>query len=268
MVNKKFTLLAVMLLTLGVASYAQTSTFAWDWKDSSVVPTKSTTQYQEFMQNKTPFPAKPRNAWEFGVAGGWSSITGDSKSGNGVAGSLTLRKAVGNVVSFRLGYFGAYTTGKGGYYNYSGIPSYISTPGGVYTSHDYKNISHNVSAEIVTSLNTFSNYRGDPTSNIYAFGGVGFTLSGTQVYENGSYHYIYPPEKYFIASNDHQRLFTTFSFGMGYAYKINKKFNIGIEERLTSPVKKINYVTGFNANTGTKNMYYSTLVKLNFNLFN
>ena len=60
MVSKKYTVLTVLLLTLGVASYAQTA--AWDWKDSSVVPVKSITQYNEFLQNKNPFPAKPRNA--------------------------------------------------------------------------------------------------------------------------------------------------------------------------------------------------------------
>ena len=40
MVSKKYTVLTVLLLTLGVASYAQTA--AWDWKDSSVVPVSYT----------------------------------------------------------------------------------------------------------------------------------------------------------------------------------------------------------------------------------
>ncbi len=250
MVNKKYTLLAVLLLTLGVASYAQTSSFAWDWKDSSVVPENSIGQYQEFLQNKNPFPTKPRNAWEISAAPGLSTITGDSKLGLGIAGSITARKALGNVVSYRIGWFGAATYGKG------------STGG-----KDFKNYSHNLSAEIVASLNTFSNYRGDPTSNIYVFAGVGYTLSGTQVKNAaGKYYYTYPEAKYTIAKLDHQRLFTTFSFGLGYAYKINKNFNLGIEERFLSPVQKVNYVTGQDLGTGTKNFFYATYIKLNYNL--
>lgn len=252
MVNKKLTLLAVLLLTVGVASYAQTSTFAWDWKDSSVVPTKSIAQYEEFMQNKNPFPAKPRNAWELSGAPGLSVITGDDKLGTGLAGSFTARKAMSNILSYRLGYFAAITTGKG-------------SDGG----KDFKNYYHNLGIELVASLNTFSNYRGDPTSNLYVFAGVGYTLSGTRVKgADGKYQVYFPPKKYTISSTDHQRLFSTVSFGIGYAYKINKKFNIGIEERFNSPIQKINYVTGNDLNTGTKNMFYATYIKFNYNLFN
>ena len=251
MVNKKYTLLAVLLLTLGVASYAQTSTFAWDWKDSSVVPEKSIGQYQEFLQNKNPFPAKPRNAWEISLAPGLSTITGDSKLGIGVAGSLTARKAINNTISYRLGYFGAYTAGKGS----------------EKVGHDFRNISHGLSIEFISSLNTFSNYRGDPTSNVYIFAGVGFELSGTQLKDiHGSWYYDEPNKKYTIAKIDHQRLFSTYSFGLGYAYKINNKFNIGVEERILSPVQKVNYVTGYDLQTGTKNTYYATYIKLNYNL--
>lgn len=257
MVNKKFTLLAVMLLTLGVASYAQqTTTFAWDWKDSSVVPAKSMTQYEEFMQNKNPFPPKPRNAWEVSGGIGMTNITGDSRLSYGLGGSLTLRKALGNVLSYRLGYFGAYTpNGKGSV--------------GTQPTPDFRNVSHNVAIELVASLNTFSGYRGDPISNIYAFAGVGYMLSGTQIKgADGVWHYTYPPNKNTIAKFDHQRLFSTFSFGLGYAYKINKKFNLGIEERFVTPVEKVNYVSGSDLGTGTKNFYYNTYIKFNYNLFN
>lgn len=254
MVNKKYTLLAVLLLTLGVASYAQTSTFAWDWKDSSVVPEKSIGQYQEFMQNKNPFPAKPRNAWEISAAPGLSVITGDSKLGTGLAGCLTARKAITNVFSYRLGYFGAMTTGKGSFGGY-----------------DFKNYSHNASIEFVGSLNTFSNYRGDPTSNLYAFVGAGFMMSGSYTKDptTGKYVATNPPAKYTLARSVfdyHTRLFSTVSFGVGYAYKINKNFNIGIEERFLSPIQKINFVTGQDLGTGTKNFFYATYIKLNYNL--
>ena len=271
MVSKKYTLLAVLLLTLGVTSYAQTTSSSWDWKDSSVVPVKSITQYNEFMQNKNPFPAKPRNAWEFSVGGGPSSVTGDVGAKLGFGGSLTLRKALNNIFSYRLGYFGSYNTGGNGtYYNYASVAPNESAPITSFTAYKYRNISHNFALDLIASLNTFSNYRGDPTSNIYVLAGVGITVSGTTTASKaGSDSYYYQehlPQSQLLAEIDHQIVFTTFDVGAGYAYKINKKFNIAIEERIISPVKHVDYVTGYNAGAGVKNIYYFTAFKLNFNL--
>ena len=269
MVSKKYTVLTVLLLTLGVASYAQTA--AWDWKDSSVVPVKSITQYNEFLQNKNPFPAKPRNAWEFSVGGGMSTITGDQSSKLGIGGTLSLRKALNNIFSYRLNYYGSLNYGGNGEtYDYYGRPSYETPPISSVRNEKYKNTSHNFALDLVASLNTFSNYRVDPTSNLYVFAGVGIGFSGTKVEPVGSSTYIYEyhiPQTQLLAEKGHQLAFTTFDLGLGYAYKINKKFNIGIEERITSPVKHVNYLTGFNSQTGTKNIYYLTALKLNFNLF-
>ena len=273
MVNKKYTLLFALILTLGVSSYAQTTFSSWDWKDSSVVPVKSISQYNEFMQNKNPFPAKPRNAWEFSVGGGPSSVTGDVNAKLGFGGSLTLRKALNNVFSYRLGYFGSYNTGGNGTsYTYGNgyYPTFnnVTSPGGTFTADKYRNISHNLAVDFIASLNTFSNYRGDPTSNLYVLAGVGLGISGTEVEVGGKYYYQeHVPKTQLLAETDHQIIFTTFDIGAGYAYKISKKFNIAIEERITSPVKHVNYITGYNSQTGTKNIYYFTAFKLNFNLF-
>jgi len=269
MVSKKYTVLTVLLLTLGVASYAQTA--AWDWKDSSVVPVKSITQYNEFLQNKNPFPAKPRNAWEFSGALGTSSVTGDSKSKMGLGASVSLRKALNNIFSYRLGYYYSYNVGGNGErYDYYGRPAYETAPLSPVYANKYKNNSHNFAIDLIASLNTFSNYRGDPTSNLYVFAGVGVGLSTTKVEPHDSTKYIYEehiPQTQLLAVTGHTLIFTTFDVGAGYAYKINKKFNIGIEERIISPVKHVNYITGFNSQTGTKNIYYFTALKLNFNLF-
>jgi OmpA-OmpF porin, OOP family len=271
MVNKKYTLLVALILTLGISSYAQTTSFAWDWKDSSVVPAKSVEQYHEFMQNKNPFPTKPRNAWEFSVGGGPSTITGDVNSKLGFGGSLTLRKALNNIFSYRLGYFGSLNYGGNGtIYNYAAYSSSPETaPIHSYTASKYKNISHNLAVELIASLNTFSNYRGDPTSNLYVLAGVGLGISGTEIKNAaGTYQYEeHIPQTQLLHEQNHQLYFTTFDIGAGYAYKINKKFNIAVEERITSPVKHVNYITGYNSQTGTKNIYYFTAFKLNFNLF-
>jgi len=268
MVSKKYTLLAILLLTLGVTTHAQTT--GWDWKDSSVVPVKSITQYNEFMQNTNPFPAKPRNAWEFSVGAGPSSITGDVNAKLGIGGSLTLRKALNNIFSYRLGYFGSYNTGGNGtVYTYSAsypTPTNVTAPAS-YTALKYHNLSHNFALDLIASLNTFSNYRGDPTSNLYILAGVGIGVSGTSVDVNGKYQWQeHVPQSQLLAEINHNLIFTTFDLGAGYAYKINKKFNIAIEERIVSPVKHVNYLTGYNTQTGTKNIYYFTAFKLNFNL--
>ena len=270
MVSKKYTLLAILLLTLGVASYAQTT--GWDWKDSSVVPVKSITQYNEFMQNTNPFPAKPRNAWEFSFGVGPSSITGDKSAGLGVGASLNLRKALNNIFSYRLGYFGSYNVGGNGtYYSYSNgySNSSITAPLHTFYANRYHNVSHNFAIDLIASLNTFSNYRGDPTSNLYVLAGVGLGISSTKIKDSTSGSYVnqgHIPGSQLLYQNGNTQFFTTFDLGAGYAYKINKKFNIAIEERIISPVKHVNYLTGYNSQTGTKNIYYFTAFKLNFNL--
>ena len=270
MVSKKYTVLAFLLLTMGVSSYAQTA--AWDWKDSSVVPVKSISQYNEFLQNKNPFPAKPSNAWEFSFGIGPSSVTGDIKAKLGLGASFSLRKALNNTFSYRLGYYGSYNTGGNDeYYDYSRTPTYESAPIHSFFAGKYRNFSHNFSLDFIASLNTFSNYRGDPTSNLYLLGGVGITASSTKAHRQGSvtqyYWDVYVPQSQLLTESGHEIFFTTFDLGLGYAYKINKKFNIGVEERIISPVKHVNYVTGYNSQTGTKNAYYYTALKLNFNLF-
>lgn len=268
MVSKKYTLLAILLLTLGVTSYAQTT--GWDWKDSSVVPVKSITQYNEFMQNTNPFPAKPRNAWEFSVGGGPSSISGDVNSKLGLGGSLTLRKALNNIFSYRLGYFGSYNVGGNGTYHAYGpyATSDVTAPLSSFYASEYKNISHNLAIDLVASLNTFSNYRGDPTSDLYVLAGIGLGISATKIKNAAgvSYYERNLPQQQLLYARKHQILFSTFDVGAGYAYKINKKFNIAIEERIISPVKHVNYLVGYNTQTGTKNIYYYTAFKLNFNL--
>ncbi len=276
MVSKKYTVLIALLLTFGVSAFAQTS--VWDWKDSSVVPVKSITQFNEFKQNKNPFPPMPRNAWEIGLGLGASSVTGDLSAKTGLGLSVTLRKALNNTFSYRLGYFYSYNVGGDGtFHNYDGTVYNRATGVGNsftselqnYWSNPYKNYSHNAAIDFIASLNTVSNYRGDPISNLYAFGGVGITASSTEVLVKGTSSYVFQrgiPGSQLLSSSGKTIVFTTFDLGLGYAYKLNNKINIGIEERIISPVKHVNYVQGFNTQTGTKNIYYFTALKLNYNL--
>ena len=273
MVNKKYTLLAVLLLTLGVTSYAQTSTFAWDWKDESVVPEKSKGQYQEFMQNKNPFPAKPRSAWEISAGIGTSMIFGDVDSKFGFAGSLSLRKAITNTFSVRFGYYGSLSNGEGKIYDYTGLsPQFTYDTRGRYYTPSYKTKNHELSTEILASINTFSNYRGDPKANIYVLGGL--SINAAQVdfkSTNGtSYQHLkkatgLPMKDLLGTLNDNVLLFFGYSYGFGGAYKINSKFNIGLEQRFTTPFKKFDFLDAYSKNGGPDIISLTTL-KFNYNL--
>ncbi|TAH13395.1 MAG: hypothetical protein EAZ12_01630, partial [Sphingobacteriia bacterium] len=95
-----------ILLTVALAIFAQVSIFAqtdwgWDWKDSSKIANKDLPQFNEFLNNQYPYPAKPRNQWELGFGVGPSFILGDVNSKIGYGASISMRKALGHVFSFR-----------------------------------------------------------------------------------------------------------------------------------------------------------------------
>ncbi|MFP5040932.1 hypothetical protein [Parasediminibacterium sp. JCM 36343] len=270
MVNKKYAVLVALLLTLQVASFAQTS--GWDWKDSSVVDPNSTTQFTEFLQNKNPFPPKPRNAWEFSLAGGPSVIFGDVKFGLGLGGSLTLRKAINNTFSYRLGYFGSYNTGKASKNNYASINDlgFGNTPS--YYTHDYKNITHSIAIDFLASLNTFSNYRGDPKANIYVLGGLDMIASATQFKNEvtGKYQDLrnFPRRNLlpWTSKTGHEAWFLGYSYGVGLAFKVNTKWNIGVEQRFTAPLLKFDYIDAYHTEGGGSDIYSYSALKINYNL--
>ena len=277
MVSKKYTVLIALLLTFGVTAFAQTS--GWDWKDSSVVPVKSITQYNEFKQNKNPFPPKPRNAWEVGLSLGPSYLEGDVNSKLGIGGSLTFRKAITNALSIRFGYFGSFNYGNGGLYNqnsplgaagyYGAIPNL--TLG--YTAPNYRNKTHMVGVDLISSLNTFSNYRGDPTVNVYILGGLNLLASSVKVNDptSGSSVWYYCNNyttKGMLGLSKlggHEMWLLTGSVGAGFAYKVNNKYNIGFEERVTAPFQRFGFLDGFDA--GSNDFYLYSGFKINYNLF-
>jgi len=266
MVSKKYTVLIALLLTFGVSAFAQTS--GWDWKDSSVVPVKSITQYNEFKQNKNPFPPKPRNAWELGISLGHACIAGDTKPGLGFGGSVTLRKAITNNLSFRVGYFGSLNNGnatKHVYYATSGT-EIVGGVGFSQTTNKFFNKTHSIGFDLINSLNTFSNYRGDPTVNVYALGGIDVLasqvkLNGTYWNKNINMDGLLPLSK----EGSKVTWLLCYSFGGGAAWKLNNKMNIGFEERITKPFSKYGLLDGFDS--GTSDTYLYTAFKLNYNLF-
>ncbi len=265
MVNKKYTFFLVMLLASGLASKAQSK--LWDWNDKAVVSEKDESQFNDFASNKNPFPVKPRNAWELSLGGGLSFIKGDVGVKSGFGGSITLRKAINNIFSYRLGYLGAYSNGVGSKYDYSAFG------GGNFVNYDYQNQTHSGIFDLIASVNTFSNYRGDPKANIYVLAGLNIISSKVKIKSpiDNQFHWLYNYMRNdLVVPNKGNKTawLLGYSYGVGFAYKINSKFNIGIEERITQPFGNFDYLDGYRntiIRTG-RDTYYFTAIKLNYNL--
>ncbi len=270
MAIKKYNFLAVVLVCLTLATSAQTTNTDWgyDWKDSSLIPVKSMPQYNEFLQNKFPYPPQPRNAWELGFSTGYAFIAGDTKSGAGIGGGITIRKAISHTFSFRLGYFGSL--------NYGSSSTFDISQG----RRDYKNETHSGAFEIIASLNSISNHRGNPKADYYVLGG--YTLLSSRVMLKdaaGTYRTFYgqgiPNSQsgsittLFGATVNNRKAFTLVhgaSFGGGVAFKVNNKTNIGLEQRFVVPITGYDLFDGRKG--GAADIFSFTSVRLNLNIGN
>ena len=283
------------LLILGFLSLYTSLAFAqgdatYDWRDSSKISTKRLPQQTEFLNNNYPYPAKPRSKWELGFAAGNSMIIGDVNAKADVGGSITLRRAISHVFSYRMGYFGSYN---------QGYPSGYQAD--VRMRRSYQNWTHRVGFDFIGSLTPNSHFRGNPKTNIYAL--VGLDLIASRVYfqnPNGglqidkAYSIFYgnglsrengnTAAPYSIAiPNSKDGTITTFggkaplsngrkgwtllggaSVGGGIAFKMSKKVNVGFEQRFTfTPYDYLDAVKN-----GSNDIYSFTSARLNFNIGN
>lgn len=277
MASKKYVLILGLISLFSSAAFSQQSDAGYDWRDSSKIATKNLPQQSEFLNNQYPYPAKPRSMWELGFSAGNSMIFGDLKSKADLGGGISLRKAMSNTFSLRLGYFGSYN---------QGYPSdYQSLTGKV----AYQNWTHMGGLDLITSLNPNSHFRGNPRTNIYVL--VGYSLVATKVftktpYANGSYTQIdngyntfygngipntrsglFPGINTFggIKVNDRKAwsLLNAASVGAGIAFKLSPKVNIGLEQRFTKGT--YDYLDGV-AGGKSNDIYSYSSARLNINL--
>jgi hypothetical protein len=82
--------------------------------DSSVIPTKRMGQQNEFWNNSTSFPAKPRNMWEIGISTGIATVSGDVPSVVFTAPNfgVHVRKSFGYIFSLRAQYVNLVAKGQ------------------------------------------------------------------------------------------------------------------------------------------------------------
>src|SRR3984957_10646499 len=105
MASKKLTLLIGLICLIVSCSFAQGVGYSYDIRDSSLIPTKRLAQHNEFLNNAYPFPAKPRNEWEIGVKGGYTTgFTSVTNWGPTGGFGIHVRKALGYMFSVRAEY--------------------------------------------------------------------------------------------------------------------------------------------------------------------
>jgi len=268
MASKKYIFLAALFLCIEGASFAQTSTtdWGWNWKDTSKVPVQRMPQQNEFLNNQFPYPARPRDQWELGFAAGPSFIAGDIKGKAGLVGGISLRKALGHIISLRAGYWGAFNSGS---------------PNGFQSTyaHAYKSQTHIGSMDVIVSLNTPSYYRANPKWNFYLLGGYDLIATQVKVQDAaGNYHIFYGIGQ----THSQENSITTFggatinnrhgwtllhglSYGGGIALKVSDKINLGLEQRLTATMFGYDYLDGYKGGNGS-DIFSFTTARLNINI--
>jgi outer membrane protein OmpA-like peptidoglycan-associated protein len=273
MASKKYVSFLSLLLLLSAASQAQLGSGSYDYQDSSVVPSKRLPQHTEFMANNYPYPAKPRNQWEIGLQAGAFSISGDVRNrfpGLGLA--LHARKALGYVFSLR-GQVGFGTTKGLNFQpssQYSKNKAWTSAgyAPGAPVFYNYKANVYDLSLQGVITLSNIRFHKSKSSFNVYAFAGLGGMIYDTKIdAKNGNNPYdfssvvnTYGPEFEFkdrkkirkdlknILDGDYEtqadvdpgqpKVFDKpFRFignvGAGVQFKLNKKFSLAIEDKLT-----------------------------------
>ncbi len=192
MVSKKYALILGLIGLIQTASFAQKSDASDSWVfDSSKVSTKNMPQHSEFMNNQYPYPSKPRSMWELGFGGGMAQIYGDVLQRFGYGGSVSVRKALGHVVSLRAAYFGSINYGIDNKFRIK-EPSttqghadpwaayLVAGPlnGGGYSTN-YRAKVHQIALDAIVSLNALSHYRGNPKTDWYLL--AGYSIQGSDV---------------------------------------------------------------------------------------
>jgi OOP family OmpA-OmpF porin len=285
MASKKYILVLALIVLLQSVGFAQTD-WGWDWKDTSKISVKNLPQHNEFLNNQYPYPAMPRNQWELGFGVGYATVIGDVKSKGGFGGTVSLRKALNNTFSVRGSLTGLLTSGSPNAY------------GALIGQTDYKNGTHQLSVDVIASLNSKSYYRGNPKTNVYLLGG--YSLNAARVLykppfpggaQPGGYSIFYGLSTPAVGStapinnaNSQSGLVTTLGgatingrhayavfhgldLGGGIAFKVNNKVNVALEHKYTFTYAGYDFLDAYKG--GTNDDYYGfTSFRVNVNIGN
>lgn len=277
MQTTKYTLILALICFICLPALAQRDA-SYDWRDSSKIPASRMGQQTEFLNHSYPYPAKPRSKWELGLAVGNSVILADVPAKADVGGAISLRKAISHTYSLRGMYFGSYN---------QGYPNKYQESLGVISRRSYQNWTHSLGLDFIASLAPISHYRGNPKTDVYIFAGANLVAArvfesvtpgqGHQIDNNYRTFYAYgipssktglfPGAETILGKEINGRkawaLLPALSAGGGISFKLNRKVNIGLEQRFMGG----NYDLLDGRKGGNGNDVYSfTSARLNMNI--
>lgn len=314
MENKKYSLFIGLLCVLASASYAQVGT-NYNVLDSSYYSNKSLPQFNEFRNNAYPFPPKPRNQWEIGVKAGLFTVSGDVPSLPSLGFGAHIRRALGYVVSARLEYMYGIGKGLGYSPRTAGFSDPFqqryntSGPAANRVSYDnYKTKVQNLSLEALFALNNINFHKAKSNVSVYGILGVGAAIYDTKVdalnganqpynfatgVPTGGYDnkkdirkylkdnlnigdsYESDAEKVGKSNLGDQTLTPTASVGAGIAFRLAKRVNLAIEDKISFTFNDLldgqrwqnaSAVGGGRILTPNNDNFNYLIVGLNFNL--
>lgn len=306
MASKKYLLLAGAMSLLAASSgFAQVQP-NYDALDSSKVPASRLAQHNNFINHQYDYPAKPRSMWELGLHGGLHFIAGDVSARPGYGGGLSLRKALGHTISVRAEYTGSIDKGLHyarvpAFFNGSNAWAATAARNGGLIVPNYKTQTHQLSIDFIASLSNILFYKSQPKVNWYILAGYslglidvdvdalgangqGYDYSGINfagkrkdirdqlknLYD-GDYEQNAPNQGNRVSigrKGDNQLLRHGANVGTGVAFRVSKRFNIGVEQKLITYFD--DYLDGYTkgAFDNSKDFMSYTSVRLNFNLGN
>ncbi len=291
--RKIFTLLTAIVLFVSGVSAQLGGTH--NYLDSSYISPRDLAQQQDFLNNNSNFPAKPRDMWQLGVFLGFPYVDGDCPAaikgaGSGISsyawgGGLSLRKAIGYVVSLR---------GSLGYYNMLGLDyqfnrnfnntggratdplmRYLASPKGYI--HNYHTTAIVPSLEALISLNNIMFHNRQGRFNLYAMVGYAAFFYKTKLDIFKGDNSLYPFETIDVSkprkdiraqlrkmldgnyettslANDRRPQFGeynlrhSFTTGFGMEYRIAKMTSLGVEYKRIQT--RDDYVDGWYRQSG------------------
>jgi len=217
-----------LLLLSATVLYGQSDGSPSGLYDSSYIPKNRQKQHNEFLNNAYPFPAKPRNQWELGIKGGYTTGFTDVRNWGPTGGfGFHVRKALGYMFSIRaeydwirlrgLSYQPTHAYGKN-----SVLASYYGNgSSGQNIFYNYRSTVHELSLQGVFTINNINFHKAKTGWNMYFFGGIAAMTYSTfykTVDDNGAVY-------------DYTSVIT--QFGPQFSYSDRKDIRKALKDKLT-----------------------------------
>ena len=257
------------LLTFTILAFMYGNVNAQDdtWTTAKITDemTVDSDQNKKWRMGQHQFSAKPKNAWELGIALGHFHVNGDVPSDfpSGFGVGLHLRKAINYVLSWRVEGFYSQTTGLDGRLSNFAVLNLDNDDTNL-SSNTYRNFkATNITGGISGIINVGNLLFHSPRNKWNMYLGVGVTLTNAKIemdYLNGSTAYdwssvssaensrqkradikaLLDGDYESIAENDRNvgfgfdngLVFPSFLGTVGVSRKINKRVNISLEQQM------------------------------------